>query len=175
MPPLLLTRIPSPLGQILLVSDNRAVWALDFEDYEDRMMKLLQKRYGSVQLAEQASDLGDCNLTRQSLQACIQAYFSGDLNSLNHLPVETGGTPFQQQVWQSLRTIPAGQVITYGELAQNLNNPKAVRAVGMANSLNPIAIILPCHRVIGAKGQLTGYAGGLDRKQWLLKHEGIYL
>jgi methylated-DNA-[protein]-cysteine S-methyltransferase len=86
-----------------------------------------------------------------------------------------GGTPFQQQIWAKLREIPIGEIWTYGRLAQDIGKPTASRAVGMANSLNPIAIVVPCHRVIGANGQLTGYAGGIDRKRWLLQHEGSLL
>src|SRR4029079_5446383 len=84
-----------------------------------------------------------------------------------------GGTPFQQQVWTALRAIPAGTVLTYGELATQLGKQTAYRAVGMNNALNPIAIVVPCHRLVGANGTLTGYAGGLERKRWLLLHEGV--
>jgi methylated-DNA-[protein]-cysteine S-methyltransferase len=91
------------------------------------------------------------------------------------IPVNGGGTEFQQQVWQMLQTIPLGTTISYGELATKIGKPTAARAVGMANSLNPVAIVVPCHRVIGAKAKLTGYAGGIDRKQWLLQHEGTEL
>ena len=86
--------------------------------------------------------------------------------------MQTNGTEFQRDVWAALRTIPAGQTRTYGELAKQINRPAAVRAVGMTNGANPIGIVVPCHRVIGANGTLTGYAGGLERKRWLLEHEG---
>ncbi len=87
------------------------------------------------------------------------------------LELDTGGTPFQQSVWQALCSVPFGKVATYKDIAEQLNNPKAVRAVGAANGKNPISIIVPCHRIIGANKKLTGYAGGLERKQWLLEHE----
>ena len=89
------------------------------------------------------------------------------------MPLDTQGTPFQNGVWQALLSVPFGKTMTYGDIAKQLNNPKAVRAVGAANGKNPISIIVPCHRIIGANSKLTGYAGGLERKSWLLKHEGI--
>ncbi|MEO1402258.1 MAG: methylated-DNA--[protein]-cysteine S-methyltransferase [Cyanobacteria bacterium J06635_1] len=160
-------RVESPMGQILVVTHGDILCSVDFEDYEDRMMALLKKRYGEVDLEEGGQPSGVCDR--------IRTYLSGDLHSLDDIPTETGGTEFQQQVWQALRRIPPGSVITYGDLAQQIGRPKAVRAVGMTNGLNPIAIVLPCHRVVGANGKLTGYAGGLERKQWLLAHEGVEL
>jgi methylated-DNA-[protein]-cysteine S-methyltransferase len=100
----------------------------------------------------------------------LRAYFAGELKQFD-LALETGGTPFQQRVWQALQSIPYGKTTTYGELASELGNPRAMRAVGLANGRNPISIIIPCHRVIGADGSLTGYGGGLSRKRWLLAHE----
>jgi methylated-DNA-[protein]-cysteine S-methyltransferase len=89
------------------------------------------------------------------------------------LTVTTGGTDFQRTVWKALRAIPAGETRTYGQLAAAIGSPRAVRAAGLANGQNPVAVIVPCHRVIGANGTLTGYAGGLARKRWLLAHEGV--
>lgn len=160
-------RLDSPIGQILVVTRGNVLCSVDFEGYEDRMMALLKKRYGEVVLQAGGKSGRVCDR--------IRAYLSGDLNSLDDIPTETGGTEFQQQVWQALRRIPPGKVMTYGELAQQIGRPKAVRAVGMTNGLNPIAIVLPCHRVVGANGKLTGYAGGLERKRWLLAHEGVEL
>jgi methylated-DNA-[protein]-cysteine S-methyltransferase len=100
------------------------------------------------------------------------AYFSGSHTDFAALTLDPQGTPFQLQVWQELRLIPRGQTISYGELARRVGNPKASRAVGQANGRNPIPIIVPCHRVIAADGSLGGYSSGLDRKQWLLRHEG---
>ena len=112
---------------------------------------------------------------RQDLAAVdgiLRRYFSGEVGVLNEVAVELNGTPFQKNVWQALRRIPGGATISYAELARRIGEPRAVRAVGTANGANPVAVIVPCHRVIGANGKLTGYGGGLDRKQWLLTHEG---
>jgi methylated-DNA-[protein]-cysteine S-methyltransferase len=158
-------RIPSPMGTMLLVSDGQSLCSLDFVDCEERLMKLLLKRYDSVELVE--------SIDPQGFSSKIRAYLAGDFSGLEDLPVNGGGTDFQQLVWQGLRTIPLGTTLSYGELATKLGKPTASRAIGMANSLNPVAIVVPCHRVIGAKANLTGYAGGLDRKQWLLQHEGV--
>lgn len=167
-----LSHVSSPIGDILLVTDSEALVALDYEGYEHRMHRLLAKRYGTFELVE--SPPTDDNLTKEIIN-CIQAYLEGNLTAIDNIPVNPGGTAFQSKVWHALRTIPPGKVISYGDLARQLGNPAAVRAVGTTNSLNPISIVLPCHRVIGANGSLTGYAGGLDRKQWLLDHEGINL
>jgi methylated-DNA-[protein]-cysteine S-methyltransferase len=162
---LLIDRISSPLGTMLLVSDGESLCSLDFADYEARMMGLLQKRYESVELVE--------SIDPQGFSSKIRAYLAGDFSGLDDISVNGGGTDFQQLVWQGLRMIPVGTTLSYGELATRLGKPTAARAVGMANSLNPIAIVVPCHRVIGVKAKLTGYAGGLDRKQWLLQHEAV--
>ena len=113
---------------------------------------------------------------RQSLPAVhrlFERYFGGAVSALDTVPVELNGTPFQKTVWRSLRTIRSGSTISYAELARRIGQPAAVRAVGTANGANPVAVIVPCHRVIGSNGRLTGYGGGLDRKQWLLEHEGV--
>jgi methylated-DNA-[protein]-cysteine S-methyltransferase len=164
---LLLDKLASEIGTILIVSDGEKLCALDFSDYEQRMGTLLQKRFGTVAL-KLTSD-------PQGFTSRLQAYLHGDLQSLKDVPVSPGGTAFQQKVWQGLCSIPVGKVSTYGELATKLGQPTASRAVGMANSLNPIAIVLPCHRVIGANASLVGYAGGLERKRWLLEHEGFLI
>ncbi len=107
------------------------------------------------------------------LQQCIQeleAYFKGTLTTFT-VPVEPEGTPFQQQVWNGLQEIPYGTTCTYAQLAEKIGNPRACRAVGNANNRNPVLILIPCHRVIGTNGTLTGYAAGLDIKEWLLHHE----
>ena len=105
------------------------------------------------------------------LTTAISNYFEGNLSAIDTLPVETGGTPFQQEVWRALRTIPCGTTTSYGKLAENIGRPTAVRAVGLANGANPVSVVVPCHRVIGANGSLTGYGGGIERKRWLLDHE----
>ena len=161
--PLYRDSIDSPLGAILIVSNDNAVCALDFEDCRPRMKRLLHARYGDVAPQEQADPHG--------VGERMAAYLDGDLGAVSTIPVDTGGTVFQRRVWKALRDIPPGTTATYGALAARLGNAKASRAVGLANSLNPVAILIPCHRVIGANGKLTGYAGGLQRKQWLLAHE----
>lgn len=156
-------RIDSPIGTILLVVDDKRLCSLDFVDYEQRMMTLLQRRYGSVQLEQMSDPYG--------FSSRMHDYLAGDYACLDAIPVNTGGTAFQQEVWLALRSIPPGKTLTYGALAAQLGKPTAYRAVGGTNALNPIAIVLPCHRVIGARSSLTGYAGGLERKRWLLEHE----
>jgi methylated-DNA-[protein]-cysteine S-methyltransferase len=103
----------------------------------------------------------------------LRRYFEGECDVLDSVAVEFNGTPFQKQVWQALRRIQSGSTISYAELARRIGNPSAIRAVGTANGANPVAVIVPCHRVIGSDGSLTGYGGGLERKQWLLSHEGV--
>jgi methylated-DNA-[protein]-cysteine S-methyltransferase len=158
-------RVPSAIGDILIVSDGASLVALDYAGYEARMNALLAKRYGRFRLVDRADPLG--------ASARTQAYLAGDFSAFDGLPVTTGGTDFQERCWRALREIPVGTVTTYGALAARMGRPKASRAVGYANSLNPVAIILACHRVIGQNRDLTGYAGGLDRKRWLLAHEGV--
>lgn len=157
----------SALGTILLVSDGERLRALDYADHENRMLTLLKRHSPDFQLRE-AHD-------PQGFSSLINTYLAGDLTSIDRISVNTGGTAFQQQVWAALRRIPPGTVLTYGELAAQLGKPTAARAVGMTNALNPIAIVVPCHRLVGANGSLTGYAGGLERKRWLLQHEGVHL
>lgn len=166
MTTLFIDKMTSPIGTILLVANETYLCALDYEDYEQRMMKLLRRRFEDIQF--KATD-DPCGFSSR-----LRAYLAGDVCCLDDLPVNPGGTPFQQQVWTALRSIPPGTVMTYGELAKRLKRPTAYRAVGMTNALNPIAIVIPCHRLIGADGSLTGYAGGLERKRWLLEHEGMH-
>ena len=163
---LTLDRIATPVGEVLLVTDGEgAVRALDFADYEDRMMRLLARHApGAVLTGGRAPE---------TVRRAIEAWFNGDARGLDGVAVKTGGTDFQRSVWAALRAIPHGQTRTYGQLAAAIGRPKAVRAAGLANGQNPVAVIVPCHRVIGANGTLTGYAGGLERKRWLLRHEGV--
>jgi methylated-DNA-[protein]-cysteine S-methyltransferase len=135
------------------------------EDYENRMARLLRIHYGSVEYADARN--------KTSARTALQAYFAGDLSSIDSLGVETGGTSFQREVWAALRSIPAGRTTSYGELASRIGRSRAIRAVGCANGSNPVGVVVPCHRVIGADRSLTGYGGGLTRKQWLLRHEGV--
>ena len=161
---LTLDRIPSPVGEMLVVTDaDGAVRALDFHDYEARLRLLLRRHYGEVVLTEGRAP--------EPVRRAVEAWFGGELTAFDAIAVRTGGTDFQRAVWKALRDIPTGETRTYGHLAAAIGAPKAVRAVGLANGANPVGVIVPCHRVIGANGTLTGYAGGLERKRWLLAHE----
>lgn len=152
------------MGEVLLVTDGEgAVRALDFADYETRMTRLLGRHAPGATLVEGRAP--------ETVRRAVEAYFGGDVLALDGIAVRTGGTDFQRAVWQALRAIPAGETRTYGQLAAATGSPRAVRAAGLANGQNPVAVIVPCHRVIGANGTLTGYAGGLERKRWLLDHE----
>ncbi len=153
----------SPIGRVLFAANVDGICALDFEGYEKRMDTLLTRRFGGHSFNRKADPL--------NLKLRLRRYFDGDLHAFDAERVNSNGTTFQEQVWKALRTIPAGTTWSYGQLAGHLGQPKAARAVGHANSLNPVGIIVPCHRVIGASSALTGYAGGLERKQWLLRHE----
>lgn len=158
-----LDRVRSPIGTLLLVSDGTALRALDFANYEARMHRLLRRYCGSYTLIESRRP--------DRFSRRVQTYFEGDFAALTDIPVRADGTPFQRLVWTALRHIPAGETTTYADLAVRIGRPTAMRAVGGASGANPIAIVVPCHRLIGADARLTGYAGGLARKQWLLRHE----
>lgn len=159
--------VPSPIGDMLVVSDGKRLCALDFHDYEARKARLLERYYGDVRLSAATNPGGICDRLRH--------YLDGDLEAIDDIAVAQQGSAFQNACWAMLRRIPAGSTWSYGELARALGKPNASRAVGLANGSNPIAVVVPCHRVIGASGQLTGYGGGLERKRWLLMHEGALL
>lgn len=155
----------TPTGTMLLLTDaEEHARALDWEDHAARVQQLLRQQYGTVRL--------EAKTGVSRIRRAIEAYFAGVLAAVADLPVITAGTAFQREVWAALRGIPLGETTTYGHLANQLGRPKAMRAVGMANGSNPVSIIVPCHRVIGANASLTGYGGGLERKRWLLRHEG---
>jgi methylated-DNA-[protein]-cysteine S-methyltransferase len=157
-------RINTPTGRVMIVMDGeQRLRALDWEDHEPRMQRLLRQHYGKIRLREETR-------TRAVIRA-IGAYFDGDLVAVANLATATNGTDFQCAVWGALRHIAPGETISYGMLAARIGQPTAVRTVGLAIGANPIAIVVPCHRVIGANGALTGYGGGLERKRWLLAHE----
>ena len=163
---LLIDRIETPIGELLLVADEAGkLRALDWADYEDRMLRMLRRHYGKNGFTLTPAH------NPHGLRDTMQRYFAGDVNAIDEISVETAGTPFQRSVWKELRNIPGGSAISYGKLAEQIARPKAVRAVGLANGSNPIGIVVPCHRVIGSDGSLTGYGGGLERKRWLLEHE----
>jgi methylated-DNA-[protein]-cysteine S-methyltransferase len=159
-----LIEFDSPVGTIRVVAGRDAVCDVDFADRWEQKRTRLETRFGPATIER-----------RDPLRVTprLRAYFAGDLAALDDLPLDPGGTPFQRTVWDALRRIPGGQTRSYGELAAKLGRPQAQRAVGGASGRNPIAIVVPCHRLVGADGSLTGYAGGKWRKQWLLTHEGV--
>jgi methylated-DNA-[protein]-cysteine S-methyltransferase len=161
-----LDRLATPIGIALLVTDAAgALRALDWEDYEHRMRELLRLHHGVVELSDQPAPA--------AMRTALSGYFDGDLGQLSGIAWRIAGTPFQQKVWNALAQIPAGTTMSYGALAARIDMPKAIRAVGHANGSNPISVVLPCHRLIGADGSLVKYGGGLARKRWLLRHEGV--
>jgi methylated-DNA-[protein]-cysteine S-methyltransferase len=163
---LLMDRIDTPIGTLILVADAAGnLRVTDWTDHEHRMLQLLERHYGKNKFRlEPASN-------PNNLSAALNRYFTGDLTAIDTIPVQTAGTPFQREVWRALREIPVGTTTSYGQLAAKIGRPAAVRAVGLANGANPIGVVVPCHRVIGSNGSLTGYGGGLERKRWLLQHE----
>ena len=161
-------RLQTPIGTALLVTDADGVLrALDWEEFGSRMKELLRLQYGAVVLKDARSP--------SALKEALSAYFKGDLASLKTIKWRVAGTAFQRKVWTALPKIPVGTTSSYGALAAQLGMPKAVRAVGHANGSNPISVVVPCHRLIGANGALVKYGGGLERKRWLLEHEGVVL
>lgn len=161
-----LDRLATPIGIALLVTDAEgALRALDWDDYEHRMRELLRLHYGTVDLRDQPAPT--------QMRTALSRYFEGDLGQLSGIAWRIAGTPFQQKVWTALAKIPAGTTMSYGAMAAKIDMPKAIRAVGHANGSNPISVVLPCHRLIRADGSLVKYGGGLERKRWLLRHEGV--
>jgi methylated-DNA-[protein]-cysteine S-methyltransferase len=151
---------------LLLVADKDGrLRALDWADYEERMVRLLRLHYGT-----QGYELAPAH-NPNGLSDKMLRFFAGDLHAVDDIGTATAGTPFQRSVWNELHKIPTGSVTSYGALAQKIGRSSAARAVGLANGSNPIGIVVPCHRVIGSNGTLTGYGGGLERKRWLLDHE----
>ena len=162
---LLIDRLATPIGDLLVVVDEQGcLRAVDWSDHEARMRHLLRLQCAG---REPRIEPGEAD----SATAAFAAYFAGDLAAIDRLPVETGGTDFQRSVWNALRRIPCGRTVTYRALAERVGRPAAVRAVGHANCSNPISVAVPCHRVVGSNGTLTGYGGGIERKRWLLEHE----
>ena len=163
-----LDRLDTPIGTALLVTDaDDLLCALDWDDYEPRMRELLRLQHGAFDLKPKRAP--------QSIRSALSAYFNGELAALRAIKTRLGGTPFQRKVWTALADIPPGTTMSYGALAARLGAPKAMRAVGHANGANPLSVVIPCHRLIGADGSLVKYGGGLHRKRWLLTHEGVTL
>lgn len=164
--PWLIERLDTPIGAMLIVADRDGnLRAVDWTDHETRMHRLLRLHYGNFAFTLEPARVST-NLTD-----AIGSYFDGQLAAIDSLPVQTAGTVFQRAVWRALRTIPCGTTVSYKKLAEQIGRPAAVRAVGLANGSNPVGVVVPCHRVIGANGALTGYGGGIERKSWLLRHE----
>jgi methylated-DNA-[protein]-cysteine S-methyltransferase len=161
-----LDRLKTPIGIALLVTDADGVLrALDWEGYEPRMRELLRLQYGAVILKDARAP--------KAVRSALGGYFKGDLDRLDGIKWRVAGTSFQRKVWKALPAIKAGTTMSYGALAAKLGTPRAMRAVGHANGSNPISVVVPCHRLIGASGSLVKYGGGLARKRWLLEHEGV--
>jgi methylated-DNA-[protein]-cysteine S-methyltransferase len=150
--------VPSPLHELRLVASDRGLRAILWYRHEEHRVP-----FTGAELVDGSSPILEA--TRQ-----LDEYFAGDREDFD-LPLDPVGTPFQHEAWAVLRTIPFGQTMTYGEQARRLGDPNKSRAVGAANGRNPLSIVVPCHRVIGSTGKLTGFAGGLDVKAWLLTHE----
>ena len=158
------SEIDSPIGSILLVERDSRVAGVLFADCFARYGVALEARLGEPRSAWREA-------TRATAARRLRDYFAGELAALDELELDTGGTPFQRSVWEAVRRVPAGETATYGEIANAIGAPAAVRAVGAANGANPVCLVVPCHRIIGANGNLTGYGGGMPRKRWLLAHE----
>lgn len=160
-----LDRLSTPIGPIVIAADSEGTLrAALFADEEAVIRRQLRHHYGDGFILEAAENPG-------GVSEAFSRYFAGELDAIDAIPVKTGGTPFQCEVWHALRTIRCGETTSYGELAKRIGHPSAVRAVGAANGANPVVVVVPCHRVIGSDGSLTGYGGGIERKRWLLDHE----
>ena len=163
---LLVDRIKTPIGEMVIVSDHDGnLRATSWTDREAQWQGALQRQYGQNGFTLDSA----CN--PHGLTNAIGRYFAGELTAIDSLPVRTAGTPFQREVWRALREISCGTTLSYAKLAARIGRPNAVRAVGLANGSNPVGVVVPCHRVIGSDGSLTGYGGGIERKRWLLEHE----
>ncbi|MCE9521615.1 MAG: methylated-DNA--[protein]-cysteine S-methyltransferase [Alphaproteobacteria bacterium] len=160
---LFVERIKTPVGALLITHDGKRLANIAFADREDRRARELARDFPDAQL-ERAPE-------RSRFAKALERYFEGDNRAIDKLPVIKFGTEFQKCCWQELRRVPAGTTRTYGEHARIIGRPNAPRAVGHANGFNPISIVIPCHRLIGAGGSLVHYGGGLERKRWLIDHE----
>jgi methylated-DNA-[protein]-cysteine S-methyltransferase len=159
--------LATPVGPLTLAARNSRICALFFGDCAADVRRSVGRWYGDEPLVDAPDPAGAAS--------ALHAYFAGNLAALDGIDVEMNGTPFQQRVWQALRTVQPGQPVSYSHIARLIDAQSAVRAVGAANGANPVAIIVPCHRIIGANGQLTGYGGGIERKRWLLNHEAVHV
>jgi methylated-DNA-[protein]-cysteine S-methyltransferase len=160
-----LSVLESPLGDLVLAFSEGGLCALQFDESPAQLRARLERSYPGTKFGKVSGTA--------EVAAKLSAYFSGALQGLETIPVAPKGTAFQQRVWTTLRAIPLGETRSYLQIAKAIGNPSAVRAVGAANGQNPIAVVVPCHRVIASDGTLCGYGGGLWRKEWLLEHEGV--
>ncbi len=160
-------RIETPIGTMVMVARDGAVLLLEFGDAKERVAREMRARFGDVELQQSENPFG--------LSDVIHDYFAGNLHAIDTLITDGGGSAFERDVWKELRKIPVGTTASYGDIAKILGDVGLSRAVGVANARNPVAIVVPCHRVIGSDGTMTGYGGGLHRKEWLLRHEGALL
>jgi len=164
---IVLSRYESPIGPLVLAAEGDVLLALEFPDRSRKLRERMKSFNPGAEVDEGAAS--------KKITSTLDAYFGGDVSAIDRLEVRTEGTAFQREVWATLRRIPAGQVWSYKELARAVGRPKAMRAVGAANGANPVALVVPCHRVIATGGGLGGYGGGLHRKEWLLRHEHALL
>jgi methylated-DNA-[protein]-cysteine S-methyltransferase len=160
-------RVETPIGDMILVAKDGVLLLLEFHDSKDRVAREMRARFGEVELQEASNPFG--------LSDVVRDYFAGNVHAIDNLITDGGGTEFERRVWKELRSIPTGTTVSYGDIAKKLGDINLSRAVGIANARNPVAIVVPCHRVIGSDGTMTGYGGGLHRKEWLLRHEGALL
>ena len=157
-------KMSTPLGPAILIADESGALRMFFwEDQDTSWRTAFERRHVGAEVIPRRDPFGHV--------AALTRYFEGEIAALDGIVVAYAGTPFQEKVWNALRSIEVGTTLSYGGLARRIGEPKAVRAVGVANASNPIGIVVPCHRVIGSDGRLTGYGGGLPRKRWLLDHE----
>jgi methylated-DNA-[protein]-cysteine S-methyltransferase len=157
----------SPVGPLTVAGRGERLALVQFGDQRDAASAFLRRHDPGAAIVEHADPAGAVS--------ALGAYFAGDLGALDRLEVDLLGTPFQQRVWSELRKVAPGRTASYLDIAKAIGSATSTRAVGAANGANPVAIVVPCHRIIGTSGSLVGYGGGLERKRWLLQHEGILL
>ena len=160
---LIVSLLPTPIGALTLASTPEGLCGLAFEDRRDGLWRFLEGRFGSLERRDAT--------VNEPARPHLEAYFAGNIGALDRIRVDPGGSEFQQRVWTALRSIAGGRTASYSELARAIGQPTGSRAVATANATNPVAIVIPCHRVIHADGSISGYGGGVDRKRWLLRHE----
>jgi len=153
----------TPIGRLMVAAHDNRLCLVHFDSSDAASRATLARWYPDESITAVRDPAGAV--------AALRSYFDGDVNAIDDVDVEMNGTSFQLRVWEALRSVRAGATASYLEIARRIRAPKAVRAVGAANGANPIPIVVPCHRIIGSSGNLTGYGGGLDRKRWLLAHE----